>query len=154
MEDQLNQTFFARKEDHSDEHKDWYLVDARNHVLGRMASGIASILKGKHKPEYTPHVDVGDHVIVINSEDIEVTGKKEAQKIYENYSGYPGGKEELPLEKLRENHPERIIERAVTGMLPNTTLGKNMASKLHVFAGSDHPHEAQKPEEINLTEIV
>lgn len=154
MEDQLNSTYFAKKEDYPDEERDWFLVDAGELVLGRLASRIATILKGKHKPEYTPHVDTGDHVIVRNAENVRVSGKKEIQKVYENFSGFPSGKKEIVFEKMKKNNPDRIIERAVFGMLPNNPLGEKMEGKLHVYTGTDHPHEAQQPEEIQLKEIV
>ncbi len=128
----------------------WYVVDAEDIILGRLATRIATILRGKHRPEYTPHADCGDHVIVINAEKVAVTGNKEAQKIYYRHSGYAGGLKSISLEKQREKHPERIIEAAVKGMMPKGPLGRAMLKKLKVYAGSDHPHTAQKPEKLEL----
>jgi len=128
----------------------WYVVDAEDMVLGRLATRIATILRGKHRPEYTPHADCGDHVIVINADKVAVTGNKEAQKIYYRHSGYAGGLKSISLEKQREKHPERIIEAAVKGMMPKGPLGRAMLKKLKVYAGSDHPHTAQKPETLEL----
>ncbi len=128
----------------------WYVVDAEDMILGRLATRIATILRGKHRPEYTPHADCGDHVIVINADKVAVTGNKEAQKIYYRHSGYAGGLKSISLEKQREKHPERIIEAAVKGMMPKGPLGRAMLKKLKVYAGSDHPHTAQKPETLEL----
>ena len=140
-------TYFATNE--NSEHK-WYLVDASGKVLGRLASQIAKYLRGKHKPEYTPHADAGDYVVVINAAQIKVTGNKEKEKVYYDHSGYPGGLKETTFEKLHEKDPTRIIERAVKGMLPRNPLGRAMLRKLKVYAGSEHPHTAQQPEEVNL----
>lgn len=140
-------TYFANNE--NIEHK-WYLVDASGKVLGRLASQIAKYLRGKHKPEYTPHADAGDYIIVINAEKIKVTGKKEQDKVYHSHSGYPGGLKEITFDKLQAKDPTRIIELAVKGMLPKNPLGRDMLRKLKVYAGSEHPHTAQQPEEINL----
>lgn len=131
------------------EHK-WYLVDASGKVLGRLASQIAKYLRGKHKPEYTPHVDTGDYVIVINASKIKVTGKKEQEKVYYTHSGYPGGIKEATFEKVQAKDPTKIIELAVKGMLPKNPLGREMFRKLKVYSGAEHPHEAQQPEAINL----
>jgi large subunit ribosomal protein L13 len=128
----------------------WYIVDANNLILGRLATRIATVLRGKHRPQYTPHVDCGDHVIVINAEKIRVTGNKENDKIYYRHSGYAGGLKSITLEKQREKHPERIIEAAVKGMMPKGPLGRSMLKKLKVYAGEDHPHTAQQPEAIKL----
>lgn len=128
----------------------WYIVDARNQVLGRLAAQVARILKGKHKPIYTPHLDVGDHVIIINADKVRVTGRKAQQKVYKRYSGYPGGLKEIVYEKMMEKHPERILEHAIKGMLPKNRLGRKMFKKLRVYAGDQHPHIAQKPEEIKF----
>jgi large subunit ribosomal protein L13 len=128
----------------------WYVVDATGMSLGRLASQVAKVLQGKHKPTYTPHVDTGDYVIVINAEKIVLTGKKLTQKKYYRHSGYPGGIKEQTAKEILEKYPERLIEKAVKGMLPNTTLGRHMFKKLKVYSGSNHPHEAQKPEKLEL----
>lgn len=140
-------TYFATRE--NTEQK-WYVVDASGKVLGRLASQIAKYLRGKHKPEYTPHHDAGDYIIVLNAEKIKVTGKKEQDKVYYRHSGYPGGLKETTFEKLRAKDPVQIIEKAVKGMLPKNPLGREMLRKLKVYAGTEHPHEAQQPVEINL----
>lgn len=132
------------------EHK-WYVVDASGKVLGRLATQIAKYLRGKHKPEFTPHADTGDYVIVINAADIKVTGNKEQDKIYYTHSGYPGGLKEKTFEKLQEKDATRVIELAVKGMMPKNPLGREMLRKLKVYAGAEHPHTAQQPTEINLT---
>ena len=124
----------------------WYVVDAEGKTLGRLASQVATILRGKNKPIYTPHVDCGDNVIVINAEKIAVTGKKLTDKLYVTYSGFPGGKKEVMLKDMLANKPEEVIRHAVKGMLPDGKLGRQMFKKLHVYAGPDHKHEAQKPE--------
>ncbi|AEX86058.1 50S ribosomal protein L13 [Marinitoga sp. 1135] len=128
----------------------WYVVDAEGKSLGRLAAQIARILQGKHKPTYTPHVDTGDYVIVINAEKVVLTGKKLTQKKYYRHSGYPGGLKEQTAKEILEKYPERLIEKAVKGMLPKTKLGRHMYKKLKVYAGSNHPHEAQKPEKLEL----
>lgn len=125
----------------------WYVIDAEDKTLGKIASEVASILRGKKKPIYTPHVDTGDYVIVINAEKVRVTGKKEEQKIYKSHSGYPGGLKETTLRKLRAKKPEEIIRHAVKGMMPKGKLGRQMFKKLKVYAGPEHPHTAQNPEE-------
>ena len=130
----------------TDVERKWYVVDAQGQTLGRMAARIAHILKGKHKAEYVPHMDVGDFVIVINAEKIHVTGRKMDQKKYYRHSGYPGGLSEINLRDQLVKHPTRPVERAVHGMLPKNRLGRKMFSKLKVYAGPEHPHEAQKPE--------
>jgi len=132
------------------DHK-WYVVDARNEILGRLATRVAHVLRGKHKPIFAPHVDVGDFVIVINAQKIRVTGKKAQQKRYTRYSGYPGGLKETIYEKMIEKHPERILEHAIKGMLPKNRLGRQMFKKLKIYAGDQHPHAAQSPEELKLT---
>ena len=124
----------------------WYVVDATGYTLGRLASEVAKVLRGKNKPIYTPSVDTGDYVIVINAEKIQVTGKKLDQKIYYNHSGWVGGLKETTLREMMNKHPERVIEHAVKGMLPKGPLGREMYTKLHVYAGPEHKHEAQKPE--------
>ena len=128
------------------EHK-WYVIDAEGKTLGKIASEAASILRGKKKPIYTPHVDCGDYVIVVNAEKVHVTGKKETDKIYKSYSGYPGGLKEITLGEMREKKPEEIIRHAIKGMMPKGKLGRQMYKKLKVYAGSEHPHAAQNPEE-------
>ena len=125
--------------------RDWYVVDATNKTLGRLSTEIARRLKGKHKPEYTPHVDTGDYIVVVNAEKIRVTGNKMKDKMYHRYTGYIGNLKSMPLEKLMDEAPERAIQHAVKGMLPRNPLGRKMLSKLRVFAGPEHPHEAQQP---------
>ena len=124
----------------------WYVIDAEDKVLGRMATEVANILRGKNKPIYTPHVDTGDFVIVINAEKVKLTGNKWEDKIHASHTGYPGGRREVAYKEIREKHPERVIEYAVKGMLPKSRLGRSMFGKLKVYAGPNHPHEAQKPE--------
>jgi large subunit ribosomal protein L13 len=124
----------------------WYVVDATEYTLGRLSSEIAKILRGKHKPVFTPHIDTGDYVIVVNAEKIKVTGKKLDQKVYFNHSGYVGGVRETTLRELLEKKPEQVIELAVKGMLPKGPLGRQMYTKLHVYAGPEHDNAAQKPE--------
>ena len=124
----------------------WYVVDAEGQTLGRLASGIASVLRGKNKPQFTPHVDTGDYVIVINADKIKVTGKKLNQKIYYHHSDYVGGMKETTLKEMLAKKPEKVIELAVKGMLPKGPLGRTMLKKLHVYAGPEHAHAAQKPE--------
>jgi large subunit ribosomal protein L13 len=124
----------------------WFLVDADGQVLGRLATRVASILRGKHKATFTPHLDVGDHVVVVNAEKVHVTGRKRTDKMYRWHSGYIGGLREVPFEKMVRSHPERVIEWAVQGMLPKNRLGRAMAKKLKVYRGAAHPHEAQQPE--------
>lgn len=128
----------------------WYVVDASGQTLGRLASQVAAILRGKHKPIYTPHVDTGDHVIIINAEKIELTGNKWQDKKYYRHSGHPGGLKVRTARELKEKHPERLLELAIRGMLPKGPLGRKMFKKLHVYAGSEHPHQAQKPEVLEL----
>ena len=130
--------------------RDWYLVDATDKVLGRLATEIATRLRGKHKPEYTPHVDTCDHIIIVNAAKIRVTGDKANQKKYYRHSGYPGGIKETVLSDELENHPERVIERAVKGMLPKNPLGRAMFRKLRVYAGPDHAHQAQQPKTLAI----
>lgn len=130
--------------------KKWYVVDAEGKVLGRLATQIATILKGKNKPEFTPSMDMGDFVVVINAEKVALTGKKEDQKEYFSHSGYPGGDRFRSVKKYRTEKPEFIIEHAVKGMLPKGPLGKQIANNLKVYAGKDHPHAAQKPEKLDI----
>ena len=124
----------------------WYVVDATGYTLGRLASEVAKVLRGKNKPEFTPHIDTGDNVIVINAEKIKVTGKKLDQKVYYHHSDYVGGMKETTLREMMAKKPEQVIELAVKGMLPKGPLGRTMIKKLHVYAGAEHAHQAQKPE--------
>ena len=133
-----------------DVRRGWYVVDASNRTLGRLASAVALRLRGKHKPEYTPHVDAGDYIIVVNAEKVRVTGNKETDKLYHRHSGYPGGVKTTSLRKLRATHPQRILEKAVKGMLPRNPLGRAMFRKLKVYAGPGHPHAAQQPEPLEI----
>ena len=130
--------------------REWLLIDATDQVLGRLASKAAHILKGKHKPQYTTHVDTGDFVVVINADKIRLTGAKATSKEYYSHSGYPGGLKVESFAQAMERHPERVIEHAVKGMLPKNTLGRAMGKKLKVYAGAEHPHMAQKPREIKM----
>lgn len=143
----MQKTFSLRPQDVQ---RKWYVVDASGKTLGRLASQIARILRGKHKPTYTPHVDNGDHVIVVNAAKVEVTGKKREGKVYYWHTPYPGGLKQATFREMIERRPERVIERAVRGMLPKNRLGRRMFRKLHVYAGPDHPHQAQKPEPLPL----
>jgi large subunit ribosomal protein L13 len=131
--------------------REWWLVDAEGIPLGRLASQVAVRLRGKHKPTFTPFLDTGDHVVVINAEKLVLTGAKLQDKMYRRYSGYPGGLKEVPAEKMLREHPTRMIELAVKGMLPKGPLGRKMAKKLKVYAGAQHPHEAQRPKPLALT---
>jgi large subunit ribosomal protein L13 len=124
----------------------WYVVDAKGKTLGRLASEVAALLRGKHKPEYTPHVDTGDFVIVINAKDVQLSGKKMSKKIYYRHSGWPGGLKMTTAAEMRDKRPERMIELAMKGMLPRTSLGRRQLRKLKVYAGPEHPHQAQQPE--------
>ncbi|MDZ8240336.1 MAG: 50S ribosomal protein L13 [Nostoc sp. ChiQUE01a] len=133
--------------------REWYIVDATDKRLGRLASEIAQILRGKNKPEFTPHLDTGDFVIVVNAEKVAVTGKKRTQKVYRRHSGRPGGMKTETFAKLQQRLPERILEHAVKGMLPKNSLGKQLFTKLKVYAGPTHPHEAQKPKELKINTI-
>jgi large subunit ribosomal protein L13 len=128
----------------------WLVVDAENKVLGRLASEVAQLLRGKHKPMFTPHLDVGDFVVVVNAEKVRLTGNKADNKTYFRHSGYMGGERLIPFREMQEKHPERIIELAVKGMLPKNNLGRLMRRKLKVYTGPDHPHEAQQPELIEI----
>ena len=130
--------------------KKWYVVDASGQTLGRLASEVAKILRGKNKPEFTPFVDTGDYVIIVNAEKIAVPGKKLSQKIYYRHSDYVGGMKETTLKEMLDRHPERVLELAVKGMLPKGPLGREMYKKLHVYTGAEHPHAAQKPEVITF----
>ncbi len=130
--------------------RNWYVVDARDQVLGRLATRVASVLKGKHKPTYSTHLDVGDFVIVVNAKDVRLTGRKAEQKEYFRHSGYMGGERLIPFARMIERHPDRVIRLAVKGMLPKNALGRQMLGKLKVYAGPEHPHAAQMPEELEL----
>lgn len=130
--------------------REWFVLDAEGKTLGRLAVRIATILRGKHKPIYTPHVDCGDYVIVVNADKVNVTGQKLDQKMYYRHSGYPGGLSEITLRKQLQIHPERVIAAAVRGMLPKNRLGRKMFKKLKVYAGPGHPHEAQQPKPFDL----
>jgi len=125
--------------------RDWYVVDATNKTLGRLSTEIAHRLRGKHKPEYTPHVDTGDYIVVVNAEKVRVTGNKLQDKMYHHHTGYIGNLKSIPLQKMLDEHPERVIEKAVKGMLPRGSLGRQMYAKLKVFAGPEHTHAAQQP---------
>ena len=130
----------------------WYVVDATDHTLGRLSAEIANVLRGKKKPIFTPHIDTGDYVIVVNADKIKVTGKKLEQKIYYNHSDYVGGMKETTLKEMLQKKPEYVIRHAVKGMLPKGPLGREMMTKLHVYAGAEHPHAAQKPEVLEVAE--
>jgi large subunit ribosomal protein L13 len=130
--------------------RDWYLVDAAGKTLGRLAAEIAHRLRGKHKPEYTPHVDTGDYIVVVNAEKVQVTGKKASDKIYYSHSEFPGGIKEISFEKLMDKAPTRALEIAIKGMLPHNPLGRAMFRKLKVYAGTEHPHTAQQPQSLNI----
>ena len=130
--------------------RQWYVVDAKDRILGRMATRIADVLRGKHKPCYTPNVDTGDFVVVVNAEKVTLTGKKPQQKIYQRYSGYPGGLKKIKFADMQKKFPERIVRLAVQRMVPNNRLGRKMMQKLKIYSGPNHPHEAQKPEVLLL----
>ena len=130
--------------------REWILIDAEDQILGRLATQVATILRGKHKPEFAPHIDVGDFVVVINVDKIRVTGNRLDQKIYYRHSGYPGGLTGITLRKMMEKSPERVIEKAVWGMLPKNRLGRKLLKKLKIYAGPEHPHAAQQPRQIEL----
>ena len=141
-------TYMAKKGEIA--HK-WYVVDVADKVLGRVATRIATILMGKHRPEYTPHVDTGDFVVVVNAEKVRITGAAKAtQRTYQRYSGYPGGRKVVTLKEMLAKHPDRVVREAVRRMLPKTKLGRSMVSKLKVYAGADHPHQAQQPETLEI----
>jgi len=130
--------------------RDWYVVDATDKVLGRIATEIANRLRGKHKPEFTPHIDTGDYIVVVNADKVRVTGNKVADKMYFRHTGYPGGIKETSFGKLMETHPERAIEIAVKGMMPRNKLSRAMLGKLKIYAGGEHPHTAQQPKPLEL----
>ena len=133
--------------------KDWYIIDATNEVLGRLSAQVAKILRGKNKPSFTPHADCGDSVIIINAEKVRLTGNKMADKKYVRYPGYPGGQRTESVSHLLRRNPSKIIENAVRGMLPKTRLGRAIFKNLHVYAGTEHPHQAQQPKELKLNSI-
>ncbi len=140
-------TFSAKP---TDIKQDWYIVDAEDIVLGRLASQVAQILRGKHKPIFTPHMDTGDFIIIINAEKVRLTGKKAEAKTYFRHTGYPGGQRTTSYRELLEKHPERIIQKAVKGMIPHNRLGRKIMKKLKVYAGTEHPHEAQQPKPLEI----
>ena len=140
-------TYYAKPQEVE---REWVLIDAEDQVLGRVATKAATILKGKHKPQYTPHVDTGDFVVIVNADKIRVTGTKATDKVYSRHTGYPGGLKQETFEEAMAKHPERVIEHAVKGMLPKNTLGRAMGKKLKVYVGPDHPHTAQQPRKIDM----
>jgi len=140
-------TISAKKESVT---RDWYVVDATDKTLGRLSTEIANRLRGKHKPEVTPHVDTGDYIVVVNAEKVKVTGNKSTDKLYHHHTGYPGGIKSITFDKLIDKAPERIIEKAVKGMMPKNKLSKAMMSKLKIYAGSEHPHAAQQPTPLDI----
>ena len=147
MKETVVKTYYAKP---NEVERAWVLIDAEDQVLGRVATRAAQILKGKHKPQYTPHVDTGDFVVIVNAEKVRVTGAKAQEKAYYRHSGFPGGLKEESFQQAMEKHPERIIEHAVKGMLPKNTLGRAMGKKLKVYVGPDHPHTAQNPTKIEM----
>lgn len=143
----MRNTYMQKKEDVK---RNWYVVDAEGLTLGRLATQVASVLRGKHKPTYTPHIDCGDYVIVVNASKVNLTGNKLDDKVYYNHSGYTGGLRERTARTMKEKYPEEMIERAIKGMLPNGRLGRQMYRKLFVYAGENHPHTAQQPVELKI----
>jgi large subunit ribosomal protein L13 len=143
----MNKTYVTKP---AEVERSWFVVDAEGKTLGRLATGIAQILRGKHKPTYSPSVDCGDYIVVINSEKIHVTGRRKDQKVYYRHSGYAGGLTEITLRRQLETYPTRVLESAVRGMLPKNPLGRKMFKKLKVYAGPDHPHAAQQPSQLEL----
>jgi len=142
--DKVNESTIQRK---------WWVIDAEAEIVGRLAARIAYILRGKHKPMYTPHVDCGDNVIVINADKVRLTGKKLNKKQYIHYTGYPGGQRFTPVQKMLKVHPTRVLEYAIYGMLPKTKLGDKLKNRVFIYAGATHPHEAQQPETLKITTI-
>ncbi len=130
--------------------REWWVVDAEDKTLGRLATKVASILRGKHKPMFTPHLDVGDYVVVVNAEKVALTGNKADQKTYFRHSGYMGNEKHIPFRRMIERHPDRVIELAIKGMLPKNTLGRHMRRKLKVYAGAEHPHQGQQPQHLDI----
>ncbi|MBO8131499.1 MAG: 50S ribosomal protein L13 [Candidatus Marinimicrobia bacterium] len=147
MSKKMFKTYFPKRDDIK---REWVLVDAEGKSLGRLASKIASILRGKNKPYFSPHLDTGDFVVVINADKVRLTGKKASQKTYFKHSGYLGGWRQIPFKEMLAKHPERIIKHAVWGMLPKNRLGRKIFKKLKVYSGTEHPHQAQKPQEIEI----
>ncbi|MGN6474981.1 MAG: 50S ribosomal protein L13 [Mycobacteriales bacterium] len=134
--------------------RQWHVIDATDVVLGRLASQTARLLRGKHKAIYPPHLDTGDFVIIVNADKVALTGNKRADKLAHRHSGYPGGLRSTPIGELMDKRPERVVEKAIKGMLPHTTLGRQMASKLKVYAGPEHPHQAQQPVPYEITQVA
>ena len=149
MKAKLQKTFTPTP---ADIERNWYVVDAEGIPLGRLASEVAQILRGKHKPTFAPHMDMGDYVIIVNADKVAVTGNKETQKVYYRHSGYPGGLRSQTLEKMRIDHPDRLVTNAVRGMIPKNRLGRQTLTKLKVYAGPNHPHRAQEPQPLTLTQ--
>ncbi|WP_022836365.1 50S ribosomal protein L13 [Salisaeta longa] len=147
MDTQSFKTYSAKPDDVE---RAWYVIDATDEVVGRLASRIAHVLRGKHKPSFTPHIDTGDYVVVVNADKARFTGRKETDKTYRTYSGYPGGERELTPEEVREQKPTYILEHAVKGMMPSGPLARRMLKKLKIYAGADHPHDAQQPQPLDL----
>ena len=137
-----------------DADKKWYVIDANDAVLGRLSAQVATLLRGKHKPTFAPHMDMGDNVIIINADKVALTGNKREQKLAYNHSGYPGGLRAVAYSDLLENNPERAVEKAVRGMLPKSTLGRQQLGKLKVYRGSEHPHAAQQPKPFEITQVA
>lgn len=147
----MQKTYLAKREERGSEwEQNWYVVDATNQSLGRLAASIARVLQGKHKPIYTPHVDVGDYVVVVNFDNVTYTGNKVENKVYRHYTGYPGGLREQTLEKVLEKHPTQPLHDAVRRMMPKSKMGRKMLNKLKVYTGSDHPHTAQDPQPLEF----
>lgn len=144
-------TYMAKAKDVD---RKWYVIDATDIALGRLSSAVAKILRGKNKPTYTPHVDTGDNVIIVNAEKIRLTGQKASDKIYSRHSGYPGGLKQISAGEMRERKPERLLELSIKGMLPSNPLGRQQFKKLHVYAGPEHKHQAQQPEELDITNLI
>jgi large subunit ribosomal protein L13 len=140
-------TISAKEED---VRRNWYLVDATDKTLGRLSTQIANRIRGKHKPEYTPHVDTGDYIVVVNADKVKVTGNKASNKVYHHYTGYPGGIKSITLERLLQDTPEKAIEMAVKGMMPKNKLSRAMLGKLKIYAGNEHPHVAQQPQPLEI----
>lgn len=138
----------------SDIDRKWFVVDATDVPLGRLSAAVAKILRGKHKPTYTPHVDTGDHVIIVNASNVKLTGKKASDKIYSRHSGYPGGLKQISAGELLDRKPERLMELSIKGMLPSNRLGRQQFKKLHVYAGEEHKHAAQQPETLDISELI
>lgn len=147
----MRTTYMAKK---GEVERQWYVVDATDIPLGRLSTVVASVLRGKHKPTFTPHTDTGDFVIVVNADKVKLTGKKATDKIYYRHSQYPGGLKSISAGELREKNARRLIETSVKGMLPKGTLGREQGKKLHVYAGSEHPHQAQQPEVLDITGLI